>query len=424
MAELSRGQILKDPEVIGTSTAGGKLILWDGDETNTVTIKAPDSVSANYTLTLPADDGTVSQFLQTDGSGNLSWQTVTASAAGSTGQLQYNNAGNFAGAAGLTTDGTHLTITAAGEIRFADTDSSNYVAFKSPGTVAANRLYTLPATIGSAGQVLKLATGATSTAATLEWADDLQGTGTTAAGSDTQVQFNDGGTAFGGDADFTYNKTTNALTVAGAITGGSFVADLTTIDANTLTTSSGSFSFNPTTSLDILADKPLRLYDADSSDFVGLSAPTVVTSGYTLTFPAAIGDVGDVLQFDASGVGSFASNIRTVNFIIDGGGAVITTGSKGFVVIDFACTVLSWTILGDVTGSIVVDVNRSTYAGFPSLTSIAGTELPTLTNAQKNQDLSLTTWTTTLAAGDVLGFDVDSVTSVTRVTVALELLPT
>jgi len=35
-------------------------------------------------------------------------------------------------------------------------------------------------------------------------------------GSDTQVQFNDSG-SFGGDADFTYNKTTNALTVGGLV---------------------------------------------------------------------------------------------------------------------------------------------------------------------------------------------------------------
>lgn len=34
----------------------------------------------------------------------------------------------------------------------------------------------------------------------------------TPGGSDTQVQFNDGG-SFGGDANFTFNKTTNRLTV-------------------------------------------------------------------------------------------------------------------------------------------------------------------------------------------------------------------
>jgi hypothetical protein len=42
------------------------------------------------------------------------------------------------------------------------------------------------------------------------------GGGGTPGGSDTQIQFNDGG-AFGGDAGLTYNKTTDTLTVAGAI---------------------------------------------------------------------------------------------------------------------------------------------------------------------------------------------------------------
>ena len=49
---------------------------------------------------------------------------------------------------------------------------------------------------------------------------DITITGTAVAtpgGSDTQVQFNDGG-AFGGDAGLTYNKTTDALTVLGSYT--------------------------------------------------------------------------------------------------------------------------------------------------------------------------------------------------------------
>ena len=100
-------------------------------------------------------------------------------------------------------------------------------------------------------------------------------------------------------------------------------------------------------------------------------------------------------------------------------GSAITTGKKGHFEIPFAIEIEGWTILGDQAGSIVVDVNRSTFAGFPTLTSIAGTELPTLASAQKNQDLTLTTWTTTIAAGDVLEFEVDSAATVQRVTVAI-----
>jgi len=50
----------------------------------------------------------------------------------------------------------------------------------------------------------------------------LVGTTAQAAGSDTQVQFNDGD-VLAGDSGFTFNKTTDAVTVTGNITGGNLV---------------------------------------------------------------------------------------------------------------------------------------------------------------------------------------------------------
>jgi len=49
---------------------------------------------------------------------------------------------------------TALTLNATAELRLADTDSSHYVGFKAPGTVSANKIWTLPAADGAAGQVL------------------------------------------------------------------------------------------------------------------------------------------------------------------------------------------------------------------------------------------------------------------------------
>jgi hypothetical protein len=57
------------------------------------------------------------------------------------------------------------------------------------------------------------------------------GGGGTPGGSTTQVQFNDGG-AFGGDADLTWNKTTNVLGVTGDVNlsdGGTYTTTLQTI---------------------------------------------------------------------------------------------------------------------------------------------------------------------------------------------------
>ena len=55
------------------------------------------------------------------------------------------------------------------------------------------------------------------------------GAATNPGGSDTQVQFNDGGSAFGGDSDFTFNKSTNTLYLGGPALFGQSSPD-TTID--------------------------------------------------------------------------------------------------------------------------------------------------------------------------------------------------
>ena len=48
-----------------------------------------------------------------------------------------------------------VTISAQGDVRFADSDSSHYVALQAPATVGSNVTFTLPAADGSAGQYLK-----------------------------------------------------------------------------------------------------------------------------------------------------------------------------------------------------------------------------------------------------------------------------
>ena len=54
-------------------TSGEAGVRFGDGDTNYALIKAPNNLSANYTLTLPADDGGASQVLSTDGNGVLSW---------------------------------------------------------------------------------------------------------------------------------------------------------------------------------------------------------------------------------------------------------------------------------------------------------------------------------------------------------------
>jgi len=61
----------------GAASAGVLKIFEDSDDgTDAVTITVP-ALAAAYTLTLPADDGDSGEYLQTNGSGTLSWAAAT-----------------------------------------------------------------------------------------------------------------------------------------------------------------------------------------------------------------------------------------------------------------------------------------------------------------------------------------------------------
>jgi hypothetical protein len=113
----------------------------------------------------------------------------------------------------------------------------------------------------------------------------------------------------------------------------------------------------------------------------------------------------------------------TIQFVIDGGGSTISTGQKGHIEVPFNCTVTGWSIYADQSGSAVVDVWKDTYANFPPSVAdtITGSEKPTLSAEIKNQDLTLSTWTTSFTKGDILAFNVDSASTVQRLTVVINV---
>lgn len=114
--------------------------------------------TAERTFTLPDASSTIvvqGGALGTPSSGTVTNLTGTASI-------------NINGTVGATTANTGafttLTVNAANDLRLADSDSSNYVGFKAPATVSANKIWTLPSADGSNGQVLS-----TNGSATLSW---------------------------------------------------------------------------------------------------------------------------------------------------------------------------------------------------------------------------------------------------------------
>lgn len=119
---------------------------------------------------------------------------------------------------------------------------------------------------------------------------------------------------------------------------------------------------------------------------------------------------------------------RTVGVVIGDGTNVISLGVAGFVSCPVAGTITKVRLLSSdaatTSGSIVVDVWKDTYANYPPVNadSITSAAPPTISAATKSEDSTLTGWTTFVAAGDVFGFNVDSVTSLTRVTLELTVV--
>ena len=79
------------------------------------------------------------------------------------GVIQFNSLSTISGT--VISVVNNLQLNAQNSLRFADADSSNYVGFKAPATVAANLTWTLPAIDGTGGQVLS-----TNGGGTLSWA--------------------------------------------------------------------------------------------------------------------------------------------------------------------------------------------------------------------------------------------------------------
>ena len=218
----------------------------------------------------------------------------------------------------------NLTMNAQGDIRLADSDSSNYVGFQAPATVASNVVWTLPSADGSSGQQLSTnGSGVLSwTAPTNTAAADL--TGNTLASGVTASSLTSvgtlGATTFNGDVTFTgassnglWDKSANAFVanLTGDVTGD-LTGNVTGNCSGTAATVTGATQSNITavgtlagltssSHVTLNSASELRLADSDSSNYLAFKAPGTVTSNITYTYPAADGTSGYVLSTDGSG---------------------------------------------------------------------------------------------------------------------------
>jgi hypothetical protein len=120
-----------------------------------ISLNAPGSLAASYSLTLPPNDGTSGQFLSTDGSGVLSWTagdgTGTVTSVGGTGTVN-----------GLTLTGTVTTsgsLTLGGSFALPTASAANVGAIAN--AINTTGKYTGKMVVDYATGIIYTATGAT-----------------------------------------------------------------------------------------------------------------------------------------------------------------------------------------------------------------------------------------------------------------------
>jgi hypothetical protein len=125
-----------------------------------------------------------------------------------------------------------------------------------------------------------------------------------------------------------------------------------------------------------------------------------------------------------------ADNLRvaTIGLTVGDGANFITTGFKGAIPVPFSGTITEWTIVSTdanppTSGSIEIDILKSTYSNYPTMSSIVGTGTkPNIANSNKGTGTPTGWSTTTINAGDIIGFNVVSVTNLKRITIVLKVV--
>ena len=107
-------------------------------------------------------------YLANNASGSENYLTATKDGAVS---LFYDNAAKLATASGGVNITGSLNILAEGDLRLQDASGGEYVGFDAPATVSGSYTLTLPAAVGSSGQILRTSDGS----GTLEWVTDQEG---------------------------------------------------------------------------------------------------------------------------------------------------------------------------------------------------------------------------------------------------------
>lgn len=116
--------------------------------------------------------------------------------------------------------------------------------------------------------------------------------------------------------------------------------------------------------------------------------------------------------------------IDAIPFVISNGGHVIPTGIVGYLEIPFSCGIVAARMVADQACTATVDVWMDTYAHLlpTNADSITAAAPLAIVAGIKDEDTTLTGWTTAIPAGNWLVWNVDANDNATLLTISLTVV--
>ena len=358
----------------GNISLGGQLqFVETGGGTDYVGFQAPAAVTTNQVWTLPAVDGTSGQALVTDGAGALGWATAgglatvthnaTLTGNGTGGSPLGINLGNAKTWTANQTFASTFLITSNARIAMTNSDNNGrdlriqepsgtgtqYIGIRSPN-LANNGNYVWPAVVGSAGQVMTIATTNGIDSATLSWTTVGGGTVT---GDSTLIGDGTGGSPLGLDLAQSNVWTATISTFSGFLESRNepFVVTNTDNSAN-----------------------EIRIQEAsgNGSNFMAFRADTSITTNDIWILPSTAGTAGEVLGITA--VNTPSNRFYTLDWVTPAAAPVfarsdqavtsgnVTLNASGVSLIRVTGSTGAFTLVGmsgGTDGKMVVVVNQT-----------------------------------------------------------------